>query len=76
MDEQQQQRFHPPVIPQTNGNESIVEVLRREADQAEATAKRLRELANALESGSGTFLSENCSLGTSRACCVSKIIQN
>ena len=61
-----EQRFNPPPLPQTNGNESIVEALRREADHAEATAKRLRELAQAIESSSsenplsGTFQKFKC----------------
>jgi len=55
----EEQRFHAPIITHTTGNEGIVDFLRREADQAEASAKRLRELANALDGG--TMLAEICS---------------
>ena len=55
----EEQRFHAPIITHPTGNEGIVEFLRREADQAEASAKRLRELANALDGG--TMLAEICS---------------
>ncbi len=58
------QRFHPSMLPATNDNEGIIEALRREADQAEASAKRLRELANALENGTGAFLPDSVTLGT------------
>jgi len=55
MDDEDQAFINPSPVVITNSNENVIDFLRREADLAEDRAKRLREFANALESGTSVL---------------------